>query len=58
MASIVACGGKKALPEAYARVAPLGVEIVAGSPEELQRRAVTEREYWAGRIKSMGIKLD
>ena len=45
-------------PDVVARVAPLGVEIVAGSPDELQRRAVTEREYWAGRIKSMGIKLD
>jgi tripartite-type tricarboxylate transporter receptor subunit TctC len=45
-------------PDVAAKVAPLGVEIVASTPEELQKRASTEREHWAKQIKSLGIKAD
>ncbi len=45
-------------PDVVARVAPLGIEIVASSPEELRSRAASEREYWAKQIKTMGIKVD
>ncbi len=45
-------------PEVAARVQPLGVEIVAGTPDELQQRVTTEREHWAKQIKAMGIRLD
>jgi len=45
-------------PDVAAKVAPLGVEIVASTPEELQKRAASEREHWAKQIKAMGIKVD
>lgn len=45
-------------PDVVARVAPLGVEIVAGTPDELQKRASSEREHWAKQIKEMGIKVE
>ena len=45
-------------PDVAAKVAPLGVEIVASTPEELQQRASTEREHWAKQIKALGIKAD
>jgi tripartite-type tricarboxylate transporter receptor subunit TctC len=45
-------------PDVVARVAPLGVEIVAGTPDELQKRASSEREHWAKQIKDMGIKVE
>ena len=45
-------------PDVAAKVQPLGVEIVAGSPEELSARANREREHWAKQIKAMGIRLD
>jgi tripartite-type tricarboxylate transporter receptor subunit TctC len=45
-------------PEVVARVAPLGIEIVGSSPDELQSRASSEREHWAKQIKTMGIKVD
>ncbi|MFN0304412.1 MAG: Bug family tripartite tricarboxylate transporter substrate binding protein [Burkholderiales bacterium] len=45
-------------PDVAAKVQPLGVEIVAGTPDELQKRVATEREHWAKQIKAMGIRLD
>lgn len=45
-------------PDVAARVAPLGVEIVASTPEELQQRASLEREHWAKQIKTLGIRVD
>jgi tripartite-type tricarboxylate transporter receptor subunit TctC len=45
-------------PDVAAKLAPLGVEIIAGTPEELQKRASTEREHWAKQIKALGIKVD
>jgi tripartite-type tricarboxylate transporter receptor subunit TctC len=45
-------------PDVAAKVAPLGVEIVAGTPEELEKRAATEREHWSKQIKTLGIKAD
>jgi tripartite-type tricarboxylate transporter receptor subunit TctC len=45
-------------PEVVKRVAQLGVEIVAGTPEELRTRATTEREYWSRQIRTLGIKID
>jgi tripartite-type tricarboxylate transporter receptor subunit TctC len=45
-------------PDVAAKLAPLGVEVVAGSPEELQKRAASEREHWAKQIKALGIKVD
>ena len=45
-------------PDVIAKVAPLGVEIVASTPEELQARATTEREHWSKQIRSLGIKAE
>lgn len=45
-------------PEVVKRVAQLGVEIVAGTPEELRTRATTEREYWSRQIRTLGIRID
>jgi tripartite-type tricarboxylate transporter receptor subunit TctC len=45
-------------PDVAAKVQPLGVEIVAGTPEELQNRVAAEREHWSKQIKAMGIRLD
>ena len=45
-------------PEVAAKVAPLGVEIVASTPEELQKRVTSEREHWSKQIKALGIKVD
>jgi tripartite-type tricarboxylate transporter receptor subunit TctC len=45
-------------PDVAARVAPLGIEIVASTPEELRSRANTEREHWAKQIKALGIRVD
>jgi tripartite-type tricarboxylate transporter receptor subunit TctC len=45
-------------PDVAAKVAPLGVEIVASTPDELQKRASSEREHWAKQIKALGIKVD
>lgn len=45
-------------PDVVAKVKPLGVEIVAGTPDELQKRVASEREHWAKQIKAMGIRLD
>jgi tripartite-type tricarboxylate transporter receptor subunit TctC len=44
--------------DVVARVAPLGVEMVGSTPEELQKRAATEREHWAKQIKTLGIKVE
>ncbi len=45
-------------PDVAAKVQPLGVEIVASTPDDLQKRVATEREHWAKQIKAMGIRLD
>lgn len=45
-------------PDVADKVAPLGVEIVAGTPEELEKRAATEREHWSKQIRTLGIKAD
>jgi tripartite-type tricarboxylate transporter receptor subunit TctC len=45
-------------PEVMAKLAPLGLEIITGSPEELQKRAAAEREHWAKQIKALGIKVE
>jgi tripartite-type tricarboxylate transporter receptor subunit TctC len=45
-------------PDVAAKVAPAGVEIVAGTPEELQARATSEREHWSRQIRALGIKAD
>ncbi len=45
-------------PDVAAKVAPLGVEIVAGTSDELQKRAAAEREHWSKQIKALGIKVE
>ncbi len=45
-------------PDVASKVQPLGVEIVASTPDDLQKRVATEREHWAKQIKAMGIRLD
>ena len=45
-------------PDVAAKVAPLGVEMVGSTPEELQKRANTEREHWAKQIKALNIKAE
>jgi tripartite-type tricarboxylate transporter receptor subunit TctC len=45
-------------PDIAARVAPLGIEIVASSPEELQQRIAAEHGHWAREIKALGIRVE
>lgn len=45
-------------PDVTARLATLGVEIVASTPEELQKRVASERDYWSKQIKTLGIKIE
>jgi tripartite-type tricarboxylate transporter receptor subunit TctC len=45
-------------PGVVAKVAPAGVEMVAGTPDELQARARTEREHWTRKIRALGIRVD
>lgn len=45
-------------PDVMQRVQPLGIEIVAGTPDELQARMAAEREYWSRQIRTLGIKVD
>jgi tripartite-type tricarboxylate transporter receptor subunit TctC len=45
-------------PEVTAKLAGVGVEVIAGTPEELQKRAAAEREQWAKQIKALGIKVE
>jgi tripartite-type tricarboxylate transporter receptor subunit TctC len=45
-------------PDVAAKVAPLGVEIVASTPDDLQKRAASERDHWAKQIKALGIKAE
>jgi tripartite-type tricarboxylate transporter receptor subunit TctC len=45
-------------PDVAAKVAPMGVEMVGSTPEDLQKRAATERDFWGTQIKAMGIRLD
>lgn len=45
-------------PDVAAQAASFGVGMIASTPEELQKRASTEREYWTKQIKTVGIKVD
>jgi tripartite-type tricarboxylate transporter receptor subunit TctC len=45
-------------PGVTAKLAGVGVEVIAGTPEELQKRAAAEREHWAKQIKALGIKVE
>jgi tripartite-type tricarboxylate transporter receptor subunit TctC len=45
-------------PGVAARLSPLGIEIVASTPAELQRQTAVEREHWAKQIKALGIRLE
>jgi tripartite-type tricarboxylate transporter receptor subunit TctC len=45
-------------PDIAARVAPLGIEIVASTPEELQQRVAAEHAHWARQIKTLGIRVE
>jgi tripartite-type tricarboxylate transporter receptor subunit TctC len=45
-------------PDVAAKLAGVGVEVIAGTPEELQKRAASEREHWAKQIKALGIKVE
>jgi tripartite-type tricarboxylate transporter receptor subunit TctC len=45
-------------PEVTAKLAPLGLEIIAGTPDELAKRAAAEREHWSKQIKALGIKVE
>jgi len=45
-------------PDVTAKLAGVGVEVVAGTPDELQKRAAAEREHWAKQIKALGIKVE
>jgi tripartite-type tricarboxylate transporter receptor subunit TctC len=45
-------------PEVMAKLAPLGLEIITGTPEELQKRAAAERDHWSKQIKALGIKVE
>lgn len=45
-------------PNVRSRVEPLGVDMAAGSPEDMARKVGDERAYWGKRIKEMGIQVD
>jgi tripartite-type tricarboxylate transporter receptor subunit TctC len=45
-------------PGVTAKLAGVGVEVIAGTPDELQKRAAAEREHWAKQIKALGIKVE
>jgi tripartite-type tricarboxylate transporter receptor subunit TctC len=45
-------------PDVIARLAPLGIDIVASSPEELRARIQSEGDHWAKKIRSLGIRVD
>jgi tripartite-type tricarboxylate transporter receptor subunit TctC len=45
-------------PEVMVKLEPHGIEVITGSPEELQERAAAEREHWAKQIKALGIKVE
>ena len=45
-------------PGVTAKLAGVGVEVIAGTPEELQKRAAAEREQWAKQFKALGIKVE
>jgi tripartite-type tricarboxylate transporter receptor subunit TctC len=45
-------------PDVVGRLAPFGIEIVAASPEQLQRQIAVEGEHWAKQIQALGIRLD
>jgi tripartite-type tricarboxylate transporter receptor subunit TctC len=41
-----------------ARLAGVGIEVIAGTPEELAKRAAAERDHWSKQIKALGIKVE
>jgi tripartite-type tricarboxylate transporter receptor subunit TctC len=45
-------------PDVTAKLAGVGVEVIAGTPDELAKRAAAEREHWAKQIKALGIKVE
>jgi tripartite-type tricarboxylate transporter receptor subunit TctC len=45
-------------PEVTSKLAQVGVEVIAGTPEELAKRAAAEREHWSKQIKALGIKVE
>jgi tripartite-type tricarboxylate transporter receptor subunit TctC len=45
-------------PDVASKLASVGVEVIAGTPDELQKRAAAEREHWAKQIKALGIKVE
>jgi tripartite-type tricarboxylate transporter receptor subunit TctC len=45
-------------PEVMARIAAVGIEVVASTPDELRQRIAAEREHWTGQIKAMGIRVE
>jgi len=45
-------------PDVVSKITPLGLEIVAGTPEELATRAAVEREHWTKEIRELGIKVE
>ena len=47
-----------ATPEVKARFASLGVEMIAGSPAEMQRTLANDAERWGRIVRESGAKLD
>jgi tripartite-type tricarboxylate transporter receptor subunit TctC len=45
-------------PDLATRVAPLGIEMVSSTPQELQQRVRSEREHWDKQIKTLGIRIN
>jgi tripartite-type tricarboxylate transporter receptor subunit TctC len=45
-------------PDVVAKLAPLGIDIVASSPEDLRARIQSESEQWTKKIRSLGIRVD
>lgn len=45
-------------PAVTAKLAGVGVEVIAGTPEELAKRAAAERDHWSKQIKALGIKVE
>jgi tripartite-type tricarboxylate transporter receptor subunit TctC len=45
-------------PGVTSKLAGVGVEVIAGTPDELAKRAAAEREHWSKQIKALGIKVE
>jgi tripartite-type tricarboxylate transporter receptor subunit TctC len=41
-----------------ARFQALGVEVISGTPQQMQQFAQAERQRWGGLIKELNLKLD